>query len=279
MSADDHPARMMSASGGNGMVMCVRIAGCLAVAAVAGFLLGACGGGGGGGSSLGPVSGATVTRTPETTVAQPTLPTRTRTIAAPGTTTVAVTTTAPAPPTSTPSRTITVLPQTTTTTATTTVQVVPASTTTTAAESASSESTPWGWIALVLALAGVVALVIGLWSRKRSRASSWSAHLDDLRRRALVALDDVSARGSVVAGQIEALTAEARTLERHAPDERATGEAARVRGGLEELAEALEADRTLRLASPPPSEEQLAYSAALIRQQAEQVQSVLRASP
>src|SRR4029078_6970612 len=95
----------------------------------------------------------------------------------------------------------------------------------------------------------------------------------------LAALEDVSARGSVVAGQIEALTAEARTLERHAPDERATGEAARVRGGLEELAEALEADREVRLASPRPSEEQLAYSAALIRQQAEQVQSVLRASP
>jgi hypothetical protein len=94
-----------------------------------------------------------------------------------------------------------------------------------------------------------------------------------------VALDDVIARGSVVTGQIDALTSEARTLERHAPDERTTAQAGRVSSGLEELAEALEADRTLRLASPPPSEEQIAYSAALIRQQAEQVQSVLRGSP
>jgi hypothetical protein len=260
------------------MVVRVRIASGLLVAAVVGFLLGACGGGGGG-SSLGPVSGATVTRAPETTAAQPTLPTRTRTVAAPATTvdttTVAVTTTAPAPTTSTPSRTITVLPQ-TTTTATTTVQIATVPTATSSGEPSSSESTPWGWIALVLALAGVVALVVGLWSRKRSRASSSSAHLDDLRRRSLVALDDVIARGSVVTGQIEALTAEARSLERHAPDDRTTAEAARVRVGLEELAEALEADRTLRLASPPPTEEQIAYSTALIRQQAEQLQGVLR---
>jgi hypothetical protein len=255
----------------------VRIAGALVVAAVAGFLLGACGGGGGG-SSFGPVSGATATRSPDTTAAQPTLPTRTRTLAAPPTTvettTVAVTTTTQAPTTSTPSRTITVLPQTTSTTAT--IQIAPAPTTTSSGEPSSSQSTPWGWIALVLALAGVVALVIGLWSRRRSRASSWSTHLDDLKRRSLVALDDVIARGSVVTGQVEALAAEARSLERDAPDDRTTAEAARVRAGLEELADALEADRTLRLASPPPTEEQLAYSTALIRQQAEQTQSMLR---
>jgi FtsZ-interacting cell division protein ZipA len=271
---------MMFACAGNGMVMRVRIAGCLVVAAVAGFLLGACGGGGG--SSLGPVSGATVTRAPETTAAQPTLPTRTRTVAAPATsvetTTVAVTTTAPAPTTSTPPRTITFQPQ-TTTAGTTTLQVVPAATTTSAGEPSSSESTPWGWIALVLALAGVAALVIGLWSRRRSRATSWSAHLEDLRRRSLVALDDVIARGSLVSGQVEALTSEARSLERHAPDEHATAQAERVRSALEELAAALEGDRTLRLASPPPTEEQLAYSTALVRQQAEEVRRVLRASP
>jgi hypothetical protein len=239
------------------MVVRVRIAAALGVAAVAGFLLGACGGSGG--SSLGPVSGAT------------------RTLADPTTTTVAVTTTAPAPPTSTPSRTITIRPQTTTTTATTTIAVTPVSTT--ESEGASSEDTPWGWIALVLALTGVAALVIGLWSRRRSRASSWSAHLGDLTRRTLVALDDVLTRGSVVTGQIQALAAEARALERHASDDRATAAAAQVRAGLDELAEALEADRTLRLASPPPSEEQLGYSNALIRQQVQQLDGVLRAPP
>jgi hypothetical protein len=244
------------------------------VAAVAGFLLGACGGGGGG-SSLGPVSGATVTRAPETTAAQPTLPTRTRTIAAPATTaetttaeaettTVEVTTTAPSEPTTTrPPLTVTVLPP----------------TNTASAETSTSNDTPWGWIALVLALAGVAALAIGLWSRRRSRASSWDAHLGDLSRRTLVALDDVVERGSVAAGQVEALAAEARGLERHAPNDQATAAAGQVRGGLDELAEALEADRTLRLASPPPSEEQLAYSTALIRQQAEQLKGILRAPP
>jgi hypothetical protein len=212
---------------------------------------------------VGPVSGASV--------AQPTAPARTRTLAAPATTTVAVTTTAPAP---TSTRAITIRPQTTTTTATTTIAVTPVATT--SGETATSNETPWGWIALVLALAGVAALVIGLWSRRRSRASSWASHLDDVRRRSLVALDDVLARGSVVTGSIQALEAEARSLERHAPDDRATAAAAQLRGGLEELADALDADRTLRLASPPPSEEQLAYSTALIRQQAEQLQRVLR---
>jgi hypothetical protein len=212
---------------------------------------------------VGPVSGASV--------AQPTAPARTRTLAAPATTTVAVTTTAPAP---TSTRAITIRPQTTTTTATTTIAVTPVATT--SGETATSNETPWGWIALVLALAGVAALVIGLWSRRRSRASSWASHLDDVRRRSLVALDDVLARGSVVTGSIQALEAEARSLERHAPDDRATAAAAQLRGGLEELADALDADRTLRLASPPPSEEQLAYSTALIRQQAEQLQGVLR---
>lgn len=239
----------------------MRIVAGLALAAVVGFLLGACGGGSS--SSVGPISGATV--------AQPTVPERTRTLAAPATTT------APTSTSSTPPRTVTIRPQTTTTTATTTtVAVTPVATTTTSAETSSSNETPWGWIALVLALAGVAGLVIGLWSRRRSRASSWSAHLEDVRRRSFVALDDVLARGSVVTGTIQALEAEARSLERHAPDERATAAASQVRGGLEELAEALEGDRTLRLASPPPGEEQLAYSTALIRQQVEQLQGVLR---
>lgn len=240
------------------------------MAAVAGFLLGACGGGGGGGSTLGAVSGATGP-------ALPTAPARTRTLAAPATTTVGVTTTAPAPPTTAPSRTITVRPE-TTTTETTTVSVTPVPATTAPESTSSSGETPWGWIALVLALAGVAALLIGLWSRRRSRASSWWSHLDGLKRRTLVALDDVLARGSVVTGQVEALATEARTLERHAPDDRASVAAAQVRAGLDELAEALEADRTLRLASPPPSEEQLGYSTALIRQQVGQLQGVLRSA-
>ena len=51
---------------------------------------------------------------------------------------------------------------------------------------------------------------------------------------------------------------------------------ANVRSRLDELASALEADRSLRLGSPPPSSEQLAYSTALVRQQAEQLRGALR---
>ena len=84
------------------------------------------------------------------------------------------------------------------------------------------------------------------------------------------------AQGSVVTGQIQALAAEARTLEANAPDDAGRADASRVRSHLDELAETLEGDRTLRLGSPPPSEGQLSYSTALIRRQVEQLQGVLR---
>jgi hypothetical protein len=264
-----------------------RAAGALGLAAIAGFLLGACGGGGGTGSALSTRTGLTATRATSTTVATTTTPTTTRTLPSRTTTvetttvhvTTATTTTA-RPTTTRPPLTVTVLPPTTstapapeTTTAPAAV-AAPPTTTSTAAEPESE--TPWGWIALVLALTGVAILGVVLWGRRRSRTASWDAHLSDLRRRTLIALDDVVAQGSVVAGQIEALAAEARDLERHAAGDEATSAVAPVRAGLDELAEALEADRTLRLATPPPTPDQLAYSDALIRQQAEQLRSVLR---
>jgi hypothetical protein len=86
----------------------------------------------------------------------------------------------------------------------------------------------------------------------------------------------VLAQGSVVTGQVQALTAEAQSLEARAPDEESAASAARLRARLDELAAALEADRALRLSSPPPGPEQLTYSSALIRQQVEQLQGVLR---
>jgi hypothetical protein len=266
-----------------------RVAGALALAAVAGFLLGACGGGGGSGVALSTRTGPTGTRPTSTTAGTTTAPATTRTLPARTTTvettTVHVTTattTAARPTTTRPPLTVTVLPPTTSTTAQPTTSTAPApvaappttSTTSTAAEPESE--TPWGWIALVLGLTGVAIVVIVLWGRRRSRTASWTAHLDDLRRRTLIALDAVVAQGSVVAGQIEALAAEARDLERHAAGEQATSAVAPVRAGLDELAEALEADRTLRLATPPPTPDQLAYSDALIRQQAEQLRGALR---
>ncbi len=261
------------------------------MAGVVGFLLGACGGSGGTGSALTTRTGLTVTRT-QPTVERPTSPATTQTAPTVATTTVEVTTTAPpptttAPPPTTTARpptttrpplTVTVVPPTTSTVppATTTAPpAVAAPTTTTPAEPESSSNTPWGWIALVLGLTALGIVGIVLWGRRRSRTASWSAHNADLRRRTLVALDDVIAQGSVVAGQIEALAVEARDLERHAAGDQVAA-VAPTRSALDELAEALEADRTLRLATPPPSPDQLAYSDALIRQQVAQLQEALR---
>jgi hypothetical protein len=132
------------------------------------------------------------------------------------------------------------------------------------------------WIVIGLGLVAALAIGIAVWRRHRAGARSWSGQRDDLGRRSLVALDDVLAQGSVVTGQIQALAAEARSLETRAPDDASRADAARLRERLDALAETLEADRTLRLASPPPSAEQISYSNALIREQTGQLQGVLR---
>ena len=182
----------------------MQVAPVLALVAIAGFALRACGGGGGGGgAALSTQTGLTRTTPTRTT---PTRTTPTRTVTTSETTT-----------------------ETATTSETTTVPLVipPA---TTSGESSSS-STPWGWIALGLALAA--ALVIGLvvWQRHRAGAAEWGAETADLNRRCLVALDDVLAKGSVVTGQIEALAAEAQAFEARAPDDPSRAAAARVREG------------------------------------------------
>jgi hypothetical protein len=141
-----------------------------------------------------------------------------------------------------------------------------------------ASGTPWGWIALGIGLALVLLIALLVWHPRRSGALAWGAKTADLNRRALVALDDVLAKGSLVTAQIEALAAEARALEERAPDDVSKAAARNVRSRLDELASALETDRTVRLGSPPPSSEQLTYSTALIRHQAEQLQGALRPS-
>jgi hypothetical protein len=158
---------------------------------------------------------------------------------------------------------------------TTVTQIVPPPTTT-ATDSSSSSSTPWGWIALGLGLLAGLVIALLLWHRHRSGAAEWGAETAAHKRRCLVALDDVLAKGSIVTGHIEALAAEARTLETRGPDDPSRAAAGLVRERLDELAATMEADRTLRLGSPPPSAEQLSYSTALIQQQAGQLQGVLR---
>jgi len=125
---------------------------------------------------------------------------------------------------------------------------------------------------------GLAALGIILWAlhRRKAGAQAWGRSTADLNRRALVALDDVVAQGSVVTGKIEALASEARALESSAPDDPSRAAAANVRARLDELASTMQSDRALRLGSPPPTDAQLTYSTAVIRQQAQQLQGVLR---
>jgi hypothetical protein len=295
--------------------MLVRFSSLFALGVVAGLLLGACGGGGGDGSALPARTGLSATRPAETRVSsteavetvEPTTPVRTvgrtttRAEEAVETTTAAITTTPELTPptalvtvtttetqtqteteTETPTSTrtaIIITPTVTTPPPTTTVvpatTSVPSTTTVVAVPEPSSSTSDWAWIALAIAL--LAALVIGLivWRRHRSGLASWSAQSADLGRRSLLALDDVLARGSVVTGAVQALAAEAQSLEARAPDEPSKASAGLVRARLDDLAATLEADRKLRLSSPPPSEEQLSYSGALIRQQVEQLQQVL----
>jgi len=186
------------------------------------------------------------------------------------TTATDTTETTPTEPATTVEETVTET-QTTATTVTTT----PTEPTTTAAESSSS-STPWGWIALGLGILAVLVILATVWRGHRARSASWSDHAEDLQRRSLLALDEVLVQGSVVTGQVQALAAEARSLEGEASDDQSRAWAARLRSSLDDLAGRLEADRSLRLGSPPPSGEQLDYSTALIRRQAEELQGVLR---
>ncbi len=159
----------------------------------------------------------------------------------------------------------------------TTAPTTTAPTTATTTAASSSSSTPWVWIVLGLVLAAAL-IGIGLWQRHKAGAAAWRSKAESLNRRCLVALDDVLAQGSVVTGKVEALTADARALEASAPDDAARAAVGGVRAKLEDLVRALESDRTLRLGSAAPSQEQLSYSTSLIRQQVEQLQGSLRQS-
>jgi hypothetical protein len=270
-----------------------RIIPVFVLAAVAGFLLGGCGGGERA-ASLTTATDRTVTRT-AVTATRPTL-TDTEDAAATTTgeaatveettaedTTIEETETEPTT-TSEPETTTVVTTQTVattvepeTTTEETPTETVP--TETVEPVSSSDENTAWGWIALLIAAAVAILIGLVLWSRHRAGASSWSGAYADLRQRALVQLDLVLAQGSVVTGQVQALADEARRLESRAPDARARAAVVATRGRLDELARTLESDRALRLASPAPSEEQLSYSQALIRNQVLQLQEALRPPP
>ena len=262
----------------------LRFAPLLVLALIGGFLLGGCGGGGAG-TAL-----TTGTRT------VPTLPARTDTEAAApivtqietsvlttidvttieltteATTTEEITTVVQEPVTTTAILTVTTAPP--------RVETAPAPVTTAQTETAepvsSTSDNSWAWLALALVFLAAVVVFLIVWNRHRGAASSWAHGMSDLRRRSLVTLDAVIADGSLVTGQVEALAAEAASLEARAPGNAERADSARVRASLDGLAETLQTDRTLRLNSPPPSAEQLEYSTARIRHQAQELQGVLR---
>jgi type IV secretory pathway VirB10-like protein len=236
----------------------------LAVVAVVGFLLAACGGGDG---SAVTRSGVSVTR-PAVTATRPAV-TQTRTSeTSPITPPPAAIAPPPPPPALQPPPPPPVEPPPPGPPPSSTVE-----------DESSTSSTAWGWIALAVGLAVASLVGILLWRRQRAHAASWSTQLTDLSRRSLVGLDSVLTEGSVVTGQIQALAAEARSLEAHAPDDPSRADASRLRGPLDELAGALETDRALRLGSPPPNAEQLSYSTAVIRQHVQALEGALRPSP
>lgn len=241
----------------------------LALVALAGFALGGCGGGG---EALTTGSLLTATRTPGTV-------TRTTPIQAATTAETSTETSTETRPVVIPPRTVTEAETQTVTTAETQTETVPVplpvQTTSEEPASSSSSDTSWAWILLGAALAAGLLIAFLLWRRHRAGAADWGAQTADLNRRCLIALDEVLAKGSVVTGQIEALAAEMRSLEARAPDDPSRAAAARVRMHLDELAASLEADRTLRLGSPPPNESQLAYSSSMIREQAGELRAVL----
>jgi hypothetical protein len=249
----------------------------LAALAVAGLLLGSCGG-----DESARTTATGLTTRPAVTATRPAVPTRTSETPAPTTTEETATEpviTVTEPSTTEPPRTVTTVETETTVLpprTTTAPPPPPTATVTTTEPTPSTSNTAWGWIALALAIVGAGLIGLLLWRRQRTHGKAWSRGHADLSRRSLLAVDEVVAEGSLVTGQVQALANEARSLESSAPNDKSRGAAAGLRVRLDDLAAALEADRTLRLGSTPPSEEQLAYSTSLIRHQLEQLQDVLR---
>jgi hypothetical protein len=80
---------------------------------------------------------------------------------------------------------------------------------------------------------------------------------------------DVEARGSQLHGRLQALAA-------RPPDDRSGIIVGRLDQSLQALRAGVEADRDMRLGPPPPTEEQLRYSEAVIRQRAAEYEQAIR---
>lgn len=198
--------------------------------------------------------------------------------------TTAPVTTAPvttAPVTTTP---VTTAPVTTTSSPVTTTS---ASTTTTAATSGTSSNVSTSRIIVIVIIVVVgAALIAGLYflfARNRQR-TQWSSSAQMVAADAL-ALSSATERGipllrnPTTAAQVwvdlNSRAAHVRSglasLAAASPDQRASAAAARVSQAVESLLSTIDTDRGLRLGPPSPSDEQLAYSEALLSQRAVEV--------
>jgi hypothetical protein len=198
------------------------------------------------------------------------------------TTTTTTTTTAPTTTTTAPTTTTTVAPTTTrapTTVATTTAPTttVPATTTTTRdTSSGSSDALPLIIAILLIAAAAVVIIILlmrrraaGGWVEEARYAVSEGQRLSGVVSQGLASLDapaaaahwwsDVDAIGADLHTRMAALASDA-------PSSGAAAAAAQGDRSLQTLRAAVESDRALRLGPPAPSEEQLGYSEAVVRQ-------------
>jgi hypothetical protein len=162
--------------------------------------------------------------------------------------------------------------------ATTSTTVTTSTTTTT------SSSVSGGRIAAIVIIVVVgIALVAGLYfliARNRQR-SQWTAnaHVASTDAAALAAAVDRGIpllRNPTTAAQVWVdlnnragrLRTELSSLRASAPEQRAAAAATRANQALEALVAAIDADRGLRLGPPAASDEQIAYSEALLNQRA-----------
>ncbi len=212
-------------------------------------------------------------------IAQPT-PTTSPSTSAPTTPT-----TSPTTATTTPSTTAapsTTVPRTTTTAASTTTSTTkPATTSTTSKAKGSSDAGTIAGIviAAVVVLGLLVALIVAL--VRRGRRTQWwanarlaaadSAALSAAVERALSLLRDPGAAAQAwgdLNNRVAQLRGRLRTLARTGPDPEATAAANRVSQALDAVQVAIDTDRGLRIGPPPPTDDQLGYSEAVLRQRA-----------
>ncbi len=197
--------------------------------------------------------------------------------------TTAPVTTAPVT-TAPPNTPVTTAPVTTTSSPVTTTS---ASTTTTSATSGTSSNVSTSRIVVIVIIVVVgAALIAGLYflfARNRQR-TQWSSSAQVVAADAL-ALSSATERGipllrnPTTAAQVWVdlnnravrVRSGLASLAAASPDQRAAAAAARVSHAVESLLSTIDTDRGLRLGPPSPTDEQLAYSEALLSQRAVEV--------